>query len=504
MAISEHIKHQKTVLVLAGIAASFGFAPFYALPVFALMLIFALLICDEAESYIQSAKIGYAFGFGFFVGGFYWIANALLVDAATFGWLYPIAMIALGAFFGLFWVVPFMVWYFFKNTTVWCKIFGFASITVLFEYVRSFVLTGFPWNLLGTMFGFSDVFIQSASIIGTYGLSFLLVVTVLCFYALIKKHYRSGVLVFCVILSLMTVFGIARLKIYGNAPSDIKVRLVQPSIPQSLKWDQNALEDNLTDYINLSRQDGIDDVNFVLWGETATAFNPKESDYYQMLTSYAVPKNGYLMTGLLRYDEANDALYNSMSVLDDKGDTVAFYDKNHLVPFGEYLPLRQFLPDWVRPIANQMADFASGEKYKILDVKGLPKFGVLICYEVIFPDKVLNRNDKPQFLIVLSNDGWYGKSSGPYQHFVSAKMRAVEEGITIIRSANNGISALIDPLGRTLKSLDLNERGILDIDLPQNLSIQTIYSSFGGGVVIEFLMFIVFLITCALRFKLFV
>ena len=191
-------------------------------------------------------------------------------------------------------------------------------------------------------------------------------------------------------------------------------------------------------------------------------------------------------------------------MLDDKGNTVAFYDKNHLVPFGEYLPLRQFLPDWVRPIANQMADFASGEKYKILDVKGLPKFGVLICYEVIFPDKVLNRNEKPQFLIVLSNDGWYGKSSGPYQHFVSAKMRAVEEGITIIRSANNGISALIDPLGRTLKSLDMNERGILDIDLPQNLSIQTIYSSFGGGVVIEFLMFIVFLITCALRFKLFV
>lgn len=477
------IKHRKTFLLLAGALASLGFPPVYALPLFALTLILALYMCDEAKNYMAAAKIGYWFGFGFFCAGFYWIGNALLVDISTFGWLYPIALLSFGAFFGLFFIPPFCAWYYFKNTNIWSQILAFASVMVLSEYLRSFLLTGFSWNMLGTMLAFSDIFIQTASLIGTYGLSFLLILFVLSFSALLKKHYRSSAGVILMLLILMTAFGTFHIKSYNHSLSDLTVRLVQPSIPQSMKWEEDVLEDNLMDYINLTRTDGLNEVDFVLWGETATAFNPTQSLYYQMLIQKAVPQNGYLLTGLLRYDQESEAMYNSLSVIDDKGDTLAFYDKHHLVPFGEYIPLRSWLPKWVQPVAAGLEDLSRGQKYKTIKVSGLPPFGALICYEVIFPDNVLNRKNKPAFLVIVSNDGWYGKSFGPYQHLVSAKMRAVEEGITVVRAANNGISAVINPLGQTVGRLGLNKRGILDVRLPQTLSVHTLYASIGDKTV---------------------
>lgn len=494
------IKHQKTVLFTAGALASLGFPPVYALPLFALCLIFALHICNEAKTYLAAAKIGYWFGFGFFCAGFYWIANALLVDIAAFGWLYPIALLACGTFFGLFLIPPFLAWYYFKNANIWSQILGFAGVFVLSEYVRSFLLTGFSWNMLGTMLAFSDVLLQTAALIGTYGLSFLVIVFVLSFDAMLKKHIKSGIFVALMIAVLTTSFGLYRIKSYDPASSVITARLVQPSIPQSMKWDESTLEDNLMDYINLSRQDGLDDVNFVLWGETATAFNPVQSLYYQMLIQKAVPQNGYLLTGLLRYNEADDTLFNSLSVIDDKGDTVAFYDKHHLVPFGEYIPFRKYLPKWVQPLAAGLEDLSAGEQYKTISVKGLPPFAALICYEVIFPDHVINRLHKPKLLIVVSNDGWYGKSFGPYQHLVSAKMRALEEGITVLRAANNGISALINPIGQTTARLGLNKRGILDVKLPKNLTVDTLYGRIGGRMIQAFMLIILCILT-ALKFR---
>ena len=487
------IKHKKTALFLASMIASTGFAPLYALPLFVAGLIFAFFVADEAKSLKQAALAGYIFGFGFFCAGFYWIANALLIDVLTFGWLYPIALLATGAFFGLFFVPAFMVWRYFKKGGVWCQVFGFSSVFVICEYIRSFLLTGFPWNMLGSVFAFSDVLIQTASLVGTYGLSFLLLVVTGACYAVLRKHYRSAFFVILSVLSVMIAFGVWRLKNYAPADSNIKIRLVQPSIAQSLKWDQTALEDNLNTYIDMSRRNGLQDVKFVVWGETATAFNPQESIYYRDLIRQAVPENGYLATGLLRYDEERDALYNSLSVIDQSGETVAFYDKNHLVPFGEYIPFRKYLPAWVRPVANQIADFSKGEKYKILHVAGLPPFGALICYEVIFPDEIISRKNKPQFVVLVSNDGWYGQSSGPYQHFVAAKMRAVEEGITIIRSANNGISAVIGPMGDVSGKMSLNFKGIKDVWLPEVLSVSTFYSSVGGHG-IQCLMLLVFLL----------
>jgi len=487
------IKHQKAGILIAGALSSLGFPPFYAVPLFVLSLIFTLFLCDRVKTYRHAALIGYLYGFGFFTAGFYWVANALLVDALTFGWLYPIALLGLGAFFGLFFILPFIVWHTLNQSKPWAKVIGFTCTFVLMEYLRSLLLTGFPWNMLGTMFAFSDVLIQTASLIGCYGLSFALLVLVGSVYVFIKAKYKSAIVVFLLLLCLMTCFGVWRLSFYNNNNSNLKVRLVQPSIAQRMKWNRETLQDNLKTYINMSRQKGFEDIKFVVWGETATAFNPKDSAFYKELIKRAVPQKGYLMTGLLRYDEKNDILYNSMSVIDENGETIAFYDKNHLVPFGEYIPFRKFLPKWIKPVANQIADFSRGEKYKILNVSGLPKFGALICYEVIFEDEVINRKNKPQFLVVFSNDGWYGKSSGPYQHLVSARMRATEEGITIIRAANSGISAVINPLGQSIGQIDLNKKDVLDVYLPARLDIPTIYSKIGGKN-IQYIMLIMFIL----------
>ncbi len=494
------IKHQKTALFLSGVLASTGFAPIYAVPVFMACLCFCFYLLDQAKTYKQSAVKGYLFGFGFFSAGFYWIANALLIDAATFGWLYPITLLATGACFGVFFIFPFMVWHFFKTPNVFCKVSAFSCVMVLMEYLRSFLFSGFPWNMIGSMWGFSDIMIQTASIWGTYGLSFMLLFLTGSVYALFQKKYKASFSIIFSVLSFMIVFGLWRLGVYEDVLSNLKVRLVQPSIAQDMKWDRQALEEHVKTYVDMSRKDGFGDVKFVVWGETATAFNPKDSTYWQKVISRAVPQNGYLMTGVLRYDELNDKLYNSMSVIDDKGETLEFYDKSHLVPFGEYIPFREYLPSWVRPVANQIADFSVGEKYKILKVSGLPTFGALICYEIIFPDEIIHRKNKPSFVVLVSNDGWYGNSSGPYQHFLSARLRAVEEGITVVRSANNGISAVIGPLGQVLGKIGLNEVGALDVYLPQNMTEDTLYSHVGGKG-IQYVMCFILLVLLAFKNK---
>lgn len=469
-------RHPYISIFAAGALSSLSFAPLYIIPLLMLGMSFAWYTADLFQSFKKSVLIGYLFGFGHFMTGFYWVGNALLVDISSFGWLYPIALFGLGSFFGLFLIPPFMVWYFFKKVSLWERLCAFSATFVLMEYLRAYFLTGFPWNMAGSIFAFSTVTIQSASFIGTYGLSLIACFMSAGLYALFQKKYKSGFSVLITLSGFLIIFGFYRLTSLSFQPSEIKVRLVQPSIPQSMKFDKNSLENNLQTYIDMSRQNASDDISFVVWGETATSFDLEHSPYFQAKIQEAVPQNGYLMTGMLRYDSSY-RLYNTMGVFDKNGKMVTYYDKNHLVPFGEYIPFRKYLPSFIHPVTNAITDLSVTEKYKKLHVKGLPPFSALVCYEIIFPDQVLNRSDKPSFIVLVSNDGWYGNSFGPYQHLDAAKMRAVEEGITIIRSANNGISAVIEPTGRIRKRLALNEKGILDITLQKPFNIQTFYAS---------------------------
>ncbi len=434
--------------------------------------------CNQMP-YKTNFALGYLFGFGFYALGFSWVGNALLIDAPRFGWLYPITLAAAGAFFGLFIAIPACLSTYFKPLQA--KVLSFAALFVIFEWLRSFILTGFPWNLLGSTLAFNTNLLQPASIIGTYGLSLLVII--IASSPLFYKHSKMAAFGLLMLLPLTYAFGLYRTSALFETPSKLKIRLVQPAIPQSLKWSQDDFEDNFNAYINLSLENGFEDINLVIWGETASPFLLDMDPNRLLQAASAAPKNGYLITGAVRYEldaQNRPEPLNSMFIINNQAQIIGHYDKAHLVPFGEYIPLKKYLPSFVGPIVGSMSNFKAGLKHKTFRLADIPSFGASICYEIIFPSEIINKKDPPDWLINVTNDGWYGQSAGPYQHLAAARLRAVEEGITIIRSANTGISAVISKTGKILAEIPLNRCAVLDFYLPSQPKVSTIYGLFGN------------------------
>lgn len=478
--------YPKTLSFFLGWLTVAALPPFYAFPVMFVSLPGLLLLIQTAPAARAAFGRGYTFGFAFFAFGLSWIGNALLIDAAALGWLYPLAFLACGFFFGLFAALPAWLSWYFKPLAA--KYLALPALWVIFEWLRSFILTGFPWNLLGSVLAFDDRLIQFASVGGTYALSLITLLIagapVFCVYNRTRRTIAAVLVV--VLLGSVFLFGFGeyRIRRYPIAESDIKIRIVQPDIPQELKWRDDVLESNFAKYIALSQAPGQEEIDFTVWGETASPF-PLDFDaprLQQLLP--AVPPQGYLVTGLVRYqfDGVSRYIpYNSMFVIDRSGNIPAFYDKSHLVPFGEYIPLRKYLPEWIRPVVNVIGTFRAGAGPEKIELPGYPPLGGLICYEIIFPHQIIDPENRPDWIINLTNDGWYGDSAGPRQHLVTAKLRAVEEGISIVRAANTGISAVITPLGIVSASLGLNQAGVLDAFLPQPADFSTTYSKCGNA-----------------------
>ena len=468
--------------------------PYYFFPLSLICFSGLYLLLYHNPKKSQSFGIGYWFGFGHFSLGLSWAANALLIDAETYGWLYPIAIAAAGLFFGLFIGLPAVLSNFFKSP--WSKLFAFSGLWGLSEWLRSFILTGFPWNLLGSALTFDPRYFQTVSIYGTYGLSMILLLWSMLpgiWFLSAKKSKICALGIFIILPLLVCGYGYTRINRLSPqfATPGLTVRMVQPSIAQDKKWDMAALEENFAQHIELGAAEGLDKVDFVIWGETASPF-PLDMDSRhreQILTS--IPPHGYLITGLVRVQTTPYGQllpYNSTLIINKQGEIEDYYDKSHLVPFGEYIPLRRFLPEWIKPITNTVANFEAGPGPRTLQIGSYPPFGVLICYEIIFPAEITNHKQRPEWLINLTNDAWYGDSAGPRQHLISARLRAVEEGLSIVRVANSGISAGIDPLGRIIGQIPLNEHQILDIQLPSKLSTNTFYGNYGNFVPIFLIM----------------
>ncbi len=480
-------QYPKTIAFALGCLSVAALPPYYLLPFLIISFSGLLIMLGRNSSAKKSFLLGYWFGFGHYACGFFWITNALMLDLPRLGWLIPLVFVGSGGFFGLFTAFPALFCCRFK--TFWAKLLAFAAAWTVFEWLRSFVLTGFPWNLLGTVWSFSNAAIQAASCFGTYGLSLLTIFAAaapgLLFFSRNRKAAVLAVSIPVLISGFLFGYGTWRLSHYPDDRfSEIKVRIVQPAIPQQMKWQPEMLEQNLQTYVNMSRPVANDserpfNPDLVIWGETATPFVLRlEPQYLEMLLP-AVPPQGFLITGILDYDYDGEKWrpLNAMQAFDRRG-IFASYAKSHLVPFGEYIPLRRYLPDRLKPVTNVIADFMPGNGVETIRLPGIPPFGVLICYEIIFPAEVADNADRPQWLINLTNDGWYGDSAGPRQHLVATRMRAVEEGLTIVRAANSGISALISKTGTVLRQLPLNVSGTLDVYLPHSLSIDTWYKKY--------------------------
>jgi apolipoprotein N-acyltransferase len=266
------------------------------------------------------------------------------------------------------------------------------------------------------------------------------------------------------------------------------LRLVQPDIEQSLKWDPQERQRNLILTADISLAPGFERVAHVLWPETATLFALAGEPAFRRELAQLVPAGGYLITGSPRIErEPALVAWNSLHALDAAGEIRATFDKFHLVPFGEYVPLRAILP--IDRVVPGGMDFSAGPGPIRLEIPGLPAASPLICYEIIFPGAVVPAGPRPQLLVNLTNDSWFGVSAGPYQHFAAARLRAVEEGLPLIRSAGGGISGVIDPYGRATARLDLAVAGILDTDLPQSIP-PTLYAQARTPVTLAVLILI--------------
>ena len=484
---------------ISGSICTFAFAPFhfFAAAIISISL-FYFLIEDEKwqnKPFWRIFLLGWCYGFGYFLTGIYWISISLLVDAEKFAWLIPFAITlipgVLAIYFALFALLNIFLVNKLKISQSYKKIIIFAVLWLIFELLRSFLFTGFPWNLLGYSWFFSDNLVQIANIFSVFGLSFFAVLICLIpalFIGfdqkkIIKKTPNFTDKFFGAFLTFLLFLGFFYGHFYIKSKKlsfneDKKLRLVQGNIKQDLKWDAEEKYKNFVKHINLTNSKDLSRVTAVIWSETSVPYAiDNNSDLISNL-KLAVPKNGFLITGALRVKYLNldevENVWNSVFALDNSG-VVGYYDKHHLVPFGEYVPLQKYLP-FINKITDGAVGFSEGEGPKTIKTNFL-SFSPLLCYEVIFSNKIIDKENRPDLLVNLTNDAWFGKSLGPYQHFDMARMRSVEYGISLARVANSGITAYFDPFGRVIKKINLDEEGIIDVSFIEKLE-PTIYSKF--------------------------
>ena len=471
----------------SGALAVFAFAPlhmiFMLLPSFSILT----LLSVRQQSWKKAFIIGWWWGAGFFSAGLYWISMALLVDAGQFAWLIPIAISVFALGFGLFVAVAAAVTNRFARSSMASGALLLAASWTILEWVRSWLLTGFPWNLIGSVWTFSDHALQTAAYIGTYGLGTLTVLAASAPAALIQG--RKGFASMAILLpALLLVAGGVRLM---DAPDDVhdgvRLRLIQPNISQRDKWDRDLLESHMMAQLEMgaAKPDaGKPAPTHIIWGETQAPFFVAEHQPWINKISSMTPPSGLTIVGAPRKLSKEGEPFkvaNSMLAIDPELNAVsAFYDKFHLVPFGEYVPLADFLP--IEKITKGSGEFTPGPGITTMNLKGLPALSPLICYEIIFPLAVASRDVRPEWLLNLTNDAWYGKTQGPHQHFALSRMRSVEEGLPLVRVANTGISGVVDAYGRIVAKTPLGVRAALDSDLPKALSHRTIYSMFGNAL----------------------
>jgi apolipoprotein N-acyltransferase len=476
-----------------GIAFGLGILATGALPpiYFVFLLIPAMVgliwFIDSSPRPRAALAIGWWFGLGHAVSGYYWVSAALLVFPDKFGWMVPLAILGLGAVMGFFPALAALLCRI-ANLRGAARIIFFCVIWVLLEWVRSWIFTGFPWNLLGTVWTFSDAMIQGASIYGVYGLSFITILAAGIPAILTDgglKAQRRSVIVICAyaILVVSWVGGMARLSTaHSENVENITLRLVQPNIDQKIKWHPEHRRRHVIRQLELSAAAAKmgPAPTHIIWAETAVPYFLARQKTLMAAIGGVTPKKGLTITGTIRGEVSPTGrkVWNSLQAINSQGEIAGSYDKFHLVPFGEYIPLRSVLK--FSKLTAGRTDFSPGLGATTLTLPGLPPVGPLICYEVIFPGEVVNRENPPDWLLNLTNDGWYGQSSGPYQHFAAARLRAVEEGLPLVRVANTGISAVVDSFGRVKARLNLRVSGVLDSPLPKKLASKTLYSQFGN------------------------
>lgn len=490
---------RRLIAAAAGALSALAMAPFDLWPVLAITLPVFVWLLDGAgagRAGLRTAFVtGWWFGFGYFLAGLYWIGMAFLVQADDFEWLMPFAVIGLPAALAIFTgagaVLARLLW-----SPGVARLFAFAFGLGTAEWLRGHLFTGFPWNSFGYALAAVPAFAQAAAYVGLWGLTFTALIVFATPAVLIDKAEATPRRLLPpalagIFLAALAAFGTYRLAtITVGSVDGVKLRIMQPNLPQDEKFRTSAREAVMDRYISISDRatspdtQSAHDVTHLFWPESAFPFFlERNADALARIAKLIAPTT-VLVTGAARYQEpqageTKPRYYNSIRVLGRDGAIVATYDKVHLVPFGEYLPFQHFLESLgLEQLTRVRGGFAVGAKPRALAIPGLPPAAPLICYEAIFPGAVIPDGPRPQWMLNVSNDAWFGMTPGPYQHFAEARLRTIEEGLPLVRATNNGISAVIDPLGRIMRELPLGSSGVLDAKLPKPIGI-TFYARYG-------------------------
>ncbi len=464
---------KKNILLplLVGALSAFGFAPFVFPP--ALIASYGWLFYQllKAEKPSSAFRVSYFWALGHYVAGLYWIGNSMLIDAAAWWWAYPLALIVLPALFSLYQAVA--GWLSVKLSSCF-KLDRTPLMIGLFtlaEFFRMHWFTGFPWNTAGQTWIGLPWIAQNADYMGMVGLGS---VTLLCAAALANYKQRTGLIAVSVMLVIMSVYGFAVQKptAYDQTTA---VRIAQPNIAQKIKWDSEYIYPNsMAPVLQSDTPPENADKAIIVWPETAQAKTVWEHPDFNRLMRGALrdwPKDTVLYSGLLQTETGNMA--NSAIASDTKGKIEWTADKHHLVPYGEYMPYDEILK--LGPIVG-MEGFNKGPPPRTMNDGVIP----LICYEVIFPDLARHaRTKQSRMIVTVTDDSWFGVSSGPHQHLAQVRFRAIENGLPVLRSANTGISSVIDPYGRILARTHMEEYATLDSALPLPLSQPPLYPKWG-------------------------
>jgi len=465
-----------------GVAATAALPPIYGLPFLLVAFPGLVWLLDGARTARAAFAVGWYFGVGHFGTGFYWIANALLTDPERYGWMVPFVIAGLAAGFAIFTgLVTLLV--FLSRTEGVRRVLVFAAAWTAVEWLRGWILTGFPWNPIGNVWAFDAAPLQLAALTGVYGLTLITVAA-----AAMPAALRRVPVLIALALPLVALVGgavrLAQAEPEGAprslaAPS-VRLAIVQPNVAQEGKWDDASRRTNLEKLLALGGQGLRGRATHIVFPETAVPYVVAGNEPLLRVLASVVPLGGALLTGAIRAEGQGESLrlWNSLHAIDPAGRIVATYDKAHLVPFGEYMPLRGILP--IDKLAYGAVDYSAGPGPRTLAVPGAPPVGPLICYEAIFPGAVADPAARPAWLLNVTNDAWFGLSSGPHQHFASARLRAVEEGLPLVRAANTGISGVIDAYGRVTARLGLGREGVLHAALPAALGGPTVFGRAGN------------------------
>lgn len=479
--------------IIAGALSSLAFAPTFFLP-----LILGLGVLSYhvwiSNSPKKSALLGFSFGLGHFVISLHWVSFAVLLYAKELWWMLPFSIFGLPCIVAIFIALSCFVVYFFKESKYYDLYFAISWI--FFEWLRSWIFTGFPWNQVGYTLSFSTTLVQGASIFGVLGLSLIVVYIASGFRHLLSDQtiLKKHIIVSSTIFTLMIVFGLTRLNHFSDVGNtNLSIRLVQANVQHQGQLSINQFIDNLKIHIDLSEDHGsLFHPRLIIWPESSVPTFINNQNLLHIISSFLTTEQT-LITGSANKDDQGEHV--GMYGVNYLGEIIFSYNKIHLVPFGEYLPFKDNLPKVISVKLSKMLEkiidlnYSKGSVGQIIKIDNFI-IKPLICYESIFPHEVKTKD--ADLILSITNDNWFGHSAGPYQHFYITMMRAVENGVPVIINANNGISAIIDPLGRILKQTQIDTQTYLDGYVPHKLKISNLYTRYHEIITIGFLIFVLF------------